>query len=119
MAAYRRVYDSRHLQADCQEPGSSFGTIRSIIEYWLPLPLSVLINKIFLDFVHLQSKYVALRDFSAANSACLVTAASVRDHVVCLRAVLSSSWVAPVACRHCMSACLDPRNALGTCAWTG
>ena len=21
MAAYRRVYDSRHLQADCQEPG--------------------------------------------------------------------------------------------------
>jgi len=23
MAAYRRVYDSRHLQADCQEPGST------------------------------------------------------------------------------------------------
>ena len=23
MAAYRRVYDSRHLQAECQEPGSS------------------------------------------------------------------------------------------------
>ena len=22
MAAYRRVYDSRHLQADCQGPGS-------------------------------------------------------------------------------------------------
>jgi len=22
MAAYRLVYDSRHLQADCQEPGS-------------------------------------------------------------------------------------------------
>jgi len=22
MAAYHRVYDSRHLQADCQEPGS-------------------------------------------------------------------------------------------------
>jgi len=22
MAAYRRVYDSHHLQADCQEPGS-------------------------------------------------------------------------------------------------
>jgi len=21
MAVYRRVYDSRHLQADCQEPG--------------------------------------------------------------------------------------------------
>ena len=23
MADYRRVYDSRHLQADCKEPGSS------------------------------------------------------------------------------------------------
>jgi len=23
MAAYRRVYDSRHLQADCQELGSA------------------------------------------------------------------------------------------------
>jgi len=23
MAAYRRVYDSRHLQADCHEPGSA------------------------------------------------------------------------------------------------
>ena len=23
MAAYRRVYDSRHLQAGCQEPGSA------------------------------------------------------------------------------------------------
>ena len=23
MAAYRRVYDSRNLQADCQEPGSA------------------------------------------------------------------------------------------------
>jgi len=23
MAAYRRVYDSRHLQADCKKPGSA------------------------------------------------------------------------------------------------
>jgi len=23
MAAYRRLYDSRHLQANCQEPGSA------------------------------------------------------------------------------------------------
>ena len=39
MAAYRRVYDSRHLQADCQEPGSAPepGTLRSAIEYGLPL----------------------------------------------------------------------------------
>jgi len=25
MAAYSRVYDLRHLQADCQEPGSAQG----------------------------------------------------------------------------------------------
>jgi len=40
MAAYRRVYDSRHLQADRQEPGSApkTETLRSVIEYGLPLP---------------------------------------------------------------------------------
>ena len=36
MTAYRRVYDSRHLQADCQEPGSA--PERSVIEYGLALP---------------------------------------------------------------------------------
>ena len=35
MAAYRRVRDSRRLQADCQEPGISSGTLRSVIEYGL------------------------------------------------------------------------------------
>ena len=38
MAAYCRVYDSHHLQADCQEPGSALGTLCSVIEYGLPLP---------------------------------------------------------------------------------
>jgi len=33
MAAYRQVYDSRHLQADCQE----LGTLRSVIKYGLPI----------------------------------------------------------------------------------
>ena len=37
MTAYRRVYDSRHLQADCQEPGSASEPIRSAIEYGLPI----------------------------------------------------------------------------------
>jgi len=37
MTAYRRVYDSRHLQADCQEPGSAPEPYaRSVIEYGLP-----------------------------------------------------------------------------------
>ena len=36
MAAYCRVYDSRHLQADCQEPGSA--PSNRVIEYGLPLP---------------------------------------------------------------------------------
>ena len=39
MAAYRRVYDSHHLQADCKEPGSAPETHGSAIEYGLPLPL--------------------------------------------------------------------------------
>ena len=42
MAAYRRVYDSRHLQADYQEPGSApepyARSLRLVIEYGLPLP---------------------------------------------------------------------------------
>jgi len=41
MAAYRRVYDSRHLQADCQEPGSAL-----VIEYGLPFPLPLLMNQL-------------------------------------------------------------------------
>jgi len=37
MAAYRLVYDLRHLQADCQEPGSaSEPYARCPIEYGLP-----------------------------------------------------------------------------------
>ena len=42
MAAYRRVYNSRHLQADCQEPGSAPEPLRSVIEYGLPLPFFTL-----------------------------------------------------------------------------
>jgi len=40
MAAYRWDYDSRHLQADCQEPGIAQEPIRSVIEYGLPLPFT-------------------------------------------------------------------------------
>ena len=39
MAAYCRVYDSRHLQADCQEPISS-GTLRSVIAVWASFTFS-------------------------------------------------------------------------------
>jgi len=38
MAAYHRVYDSHHLQADCLRTRISSGTLRSVIEYGLPLP---------------------------------------------------------------------------------
>ena len=37
MAAYRRIYDSRHLQADAPRTRISSGTLRSVIEYGLPL----------------------------------------------------------------------------------
>ena len=36
MAACHRVYDSRHMQADCQESG--YGTLCWTVEYGLPLP---------------------------------------------------------------------------------
>jgi len=39
MAAYRQVYDSRHLP----RTGISSGTLRSAIEYWLPLLCLLLI----------------------------------------------------------------------------
>jgi len=39
MAACRRVYDSRHLQADCQELGSD---PEPSAEYGLPLPFTVI-----------------------------------------------------------------------------
>ena len=42
MAAYRRVYYSRHLQDDCQKTGISSGTLRSTVEYGLPLPFNVM-----------------------------------------------------------------------------
>jgi len=44
MAAYRRVYDSCHLQADCKKTEISSGTIRSEIEYGLPFYRCVLIQ---------------------------------------------------------------------------
>ena len=41
MTAYRRVYDSHHLQADCQEPGSAPEPYarQSSMGYLLPLLL--------------------------------------------------------------------------------
>ena len=41
MAAYRQVYDSHHLQADCQELGLARGTLRSVTEYGLHLCIYV------------------------------------------------------------------------------
>ena len=43
MAAYCRVYDSRHLQADYQEPGSAPGTLCLAVEYGLPLPFLIIV----------------------------------------------------------------------------
>jgi len=48
MAAYRRVYDSRHLQADCQEPGSA------------PEPYARQSNMGYLYLLSLMVVYVAI-----------------------------------------------------------
>jgi len=56
MAAYRQVYDSHHLQADCQEPGISSGTLRSVIEYGLPFLLTYFSGPYgAVDLVHLNT----------------------------------------------------------------
>jgi len=52
MAAYSRVYDSRHLQADCQQPGPAPEPYaqNSSMGYFtftnLPLPLLILWDKV-------------------------------------------------------------------------
>jgi len=56
MAAYRRVYDSRYLQADCQEPGSAaepcarqssmgYICIDRLTELWFYVPLDTRIHQ--------------------------------------------------------------------------
>jgi len=42
MAAYRRVHDSRHMQADMPRTGISSGILLSATDYGLPLPFYVL-----------------------------------------------------------------------------
>jgi len=55
MAAYRRVYDSRYLQADMPRTGISSGTLRSVTEYGLPLPfLSIKVNTIKVCSQHMN-----------------------------------------------------------------
>jgi len=49
MAAYRRVYDVSHLQADCQEPGSA--PEPSVIEYGAAGYLYLFIYGIYLSNV--------------------------------------------------------------------
>jgi len=46
MAAYRRVYDSRRLQADCQT-GISSGTLLSAVEYGLPLKTFITLTRFY------------------------------------------------------------------------
>jgi len=61
MAAYRRVYDSRHLQADCQEPGSAPEPYTLGNRVWaIPLPYY------YSDSEH--SLYIAQRARSATTT---------------------------------------------------
>jgi len=61
MAAYRRVYDSRHLQADCQAPGSA-PDVCSVIEYELPLLL--LFSSLIVDSSTVAVGSIPTRTFS-------------------------------------------------------
>jgi len=46
MAAYRRVYDSRHRRLTDKNRDSS-GTLHSVIEYWLRLPFTFQLNMFY------------------------------------------------------------------------
>jgi len=59
MAAYRRVYDSRHLQADCQEPGSA------------PEPYSTLGNRVWATFTFYLMSCMPWMRAIATDSVCL------------------------------------------------
>jgi len=52
MAAYRRVNDSHHLQADVPRTGISSETLRSVIEYGLPLPFLPYLLRLNLAALH-------------------------------------------------------------------
>jgi len=69
MAAHRRVYDSRHLQADGQEPGSA--PEPSVIGYGLPLSFYSglqVVSKVFYDSVaqHSMVQVSSNRSFECA-----------------------------------------------------
>jgi len=72
MAAYHRVYDSHHLQADCQT-GISSGTLRFLIEYGLLLPFSILrcefvISAATLDYFEHVNLITTEEDYEPYNS---------------------------------------------------
>ena len=61
MAANRRVYDSRHLQADCQEPGLApeLYALQSSMGYLYLLPDNYSINQQTGTVVAFQQKLLA------------------------------------------------------------
>ena len=72
MAAYPRVYDSHHLQADCQEPGSAPKPyIRSIIEYGLAFTfhriVRVIPGRTYIGAYRCASQPTALSSSTAAT----------------------------------------------------
>jgi len=64
MAAYRRVYDSRYLQADCQEPGSA------------PEPYA---RQSSIGYLYLY--LFLLRSIVMSVSVCVCVCLFVRDHI--------------------------------------
>jgi len=66
MAAYRRVYDSRHLQADCQEPGSAPEPYaRQSSMGWLPVRFFTF----FVQVPQLTSTVPGVADYCIGRSA--------------------------------------------------
>ena len=95
MAAYRRVYDSRHLQADCQDPGSA------------PKPYARQSSMGYLFYYHVRSNYAShsiARQLSLASrvsDAC--SAAHQRGAYMCERHFIWRERHFTLRCSRCRS----------------
>jgi len=80
MAAYRRVYDSRHLQADCQEPGSAqepYTRLSSMGYLYLFTPVTTT----FIQFIFFRECFHC-RSFQPVNCDIISTVQSLQANIM-------------------------------------
>jgi len=72
MAAYRRVYDSRHLQADCKEQGSAPDKLGNRVGLWATFTFLIQLHvhtRSAIYYTHSQAVVYYTRDCSWIQNA--------------------------------------------------